>query len=49
MKGFRLVSLKPFPAEAKMRGQKNEIGLPSPVGDDLFERLSKMNRPFGVE
>ena len=50
MEDGKLKSLKLFPVEAKMKGQKNEVGLPFPAeDDDIFNRLSKMSKPYGVE
>ncbi len=45
----KLKSLKLFPVEGKMRGSKNESGLPFPAeDDDIFNRLSEMSKPYGV-
>ena len=49
MEDGRLTNLKLFPVDAKMKGQKNEIGLPFPAqDDDIFNRLSEMSKPYGV-
>ncbi len=50
IKDGKLKSLKLYPIEAKMKGNKSEVGLPLLArDDDIFKRLSKMSEPYGVK